>query len=105
MLETRVLQPAFHPEGDQAIWPYDHPAVLTFLRTSPNRAQQILVAGNLSPAPHRLDLSSAATIRVRRDLLRPDVPWGGDLTLAPFQVAWLDLEPRTTPTEPPPGNG
>jgi glycosidase len=105
LLETRVQQPAFHPEGGQMIWPYDHPAVLAFLRTSPDGTQQILVVGNLSPTPHRLDLSSASTIRVRRDLLRPDTPPDKDLTLAPFQVSWLDLEPRSTPTSPPAKDG
>lgn len=98
LLRVRIAQPAFHPEGPQAICPCDDPAIVAFLRTSPDSSQQVLVVANVSPESRQVDLPLPPGVRIERDLLNllpPTTPMSPPIALAPFQTAWLALSPAT----------
>ena len=89
LLETRIAQPAFHPDGSQQVIDVGHTAVLCFRRTSPAGDQQILVLANVAGEEIRCELPQCDP-PVARDLLgtEPQID-GRAICLQPYQVAWL----------------
>jgi len=90
VLAIRREQPAFHPDASQHVLATEPAALVAFLRENPDVGQRILVAANLGPEAVDLNAESLAGSVPVRDLLAP-----GDtaptITLAPYQVAWLEL--------------
>jgi len=96
MLAARITQPAFHPDTPQHVCPSEDPGLLVFLRTSLDQRQHILIAANVSEKPRQLDLAQYGDLRFSKDLLAgTPLPCGPRLSLAPYQVAWLEAtEPK-----------
>lgn len=92
LLEIRIRQPAFHPDGAQTVCDHDDSSLVAFLRTSPDGAQRVLVTLNLSPASLSLNATQLAPAAVFRDLLSGQRTENGSFSLAPYQVAWLELD-------------
>lgn len=91
LLDARRGHPAFHPDGDQQVWDVDDSAVLALLRSSPDRARHVLMLANVGRLPRRIDLRQYPNWRFGADLLQADAPRkNGKITLAPYQVAWLE---------------
>ncbi len=90
MLAIRRNQPAFHPDGAQAVIPLDDPGLVAFLRTSVDGTQRIVVAANFSDNQRSLPDGLLGEFRLRRELIE-DRPVGqGPLLLQPCQVAWWE---------------
>ena len=91
-LEVRTRQPAFHPEAEQVAYETDLPAVIAFRRTSLDHRQQILVLANAGDRRLEIGLSQFGTRGACRDLLTGSESRSiaDRLTLAPWQVAWLE---------------
>ncbi len=90
LLTVRIEQPAFHPEGPQAVLDLQDPSLVSVLRTSPDGRQRILVLANLGSQNRALVLSAHTDLRFSHDLLSghnlgPDQRFG----LGPYQLAWL----------------
>ncbi|NLE36408.1 MAG: DUF3459 domain-containing protein, partial [Pirellulaceae bacterium] len=94
LLAVRRAQPAFHPEADQRLLPTNSPATMALLRTSLDGRQRILVAANLGGSPETIEFQRQFSLRPIRDLLcdDPHAPTTGPIQLAPYQVAWLEVE-------------
>jgi len=90
MLASRMAQPAFHPDGDQRIVELPDPAILGFVRTSPDGRQRILVLLNASGRLQHVEVERVAG-EPRRNLLDPDAPVADPFPLAPFEAAWVEL--------------
>jgi len=90
LLETRIAQPAFHPQASQEVIPTDQPALLAFSRTSLDEKQRILVVANTSAAPRVFELPNGFS-NTTHDLLSEDTPIShGTVRLAPYQAVWLE---------------
>jgi sucrose phosphorylase len=98
MLGVRVRQPAFHPEAPQRVIDLGRPPLVGLVRASLDGRQQILVLANVGPEPQEVDCG-AAGLRPTADLLAaPAAPPVSRLVrLAPWQTAWLAVEPHTRP--------
>ena len=92
MLAVRIAQPAFHPNGDQGVVELPNPAVLGFVRTSPDGRQRILVLLNASDRLQCVEVGRITGTAPRRSLLDPGAPVADPFPLAPFQAAWVELE-------------
>ena len=95
LLAARTREKAFHPNGAQTVL-YVDPALFTLLRTSTDGAERVLAVHNVTPRPVALDLGrvGVADVRGYRDLLSAAVYAAGDtLTLPPYAVVWLKVEP------------
>lgn len=95
LLERRVAEPAFHPNGEQKVFNLD-PRVFALLRTAPDGSSKALSLINVSMerVPVEVPLArSGLAGGVFEDLVggtefRPDSdPWR--LLLDPYQVVWL----------------
>ena len=92
LLATRIQQPAFHPDGAQQVLEFHDPAILGFLRTSPDESQKILVLANLSDSSRKVDLAAHFPKAQLRDLVKePGKSSPDPLPMEPYQVAWLDI--------------
>ena len=109
MLAQRVEQPAFHPDGAQQVVETGDPAVLGFVRTSPDGRQRILVLLNASDRLRNIEVERLVGIAPQRNLLArgegvrsPERPEGCSEEKTPFctsdpfplgawQAAWLEL--------------
>ncbi|MCH7987626.1 MAG: sugar phosphorylase [Planctomycetes bacterium] len=89
MIRTRVSQPAFHPDAAQRVIDLNNPALIAFLRTSLDAAQNILVLTNVSGEPASVDLFAFDHLKLEVDLLGGENPRNHQLTLTPFTTAWL----------------
>jgi len=89
MIRTRVLQPAFHPDAAQRVVDLNDPALISFLRTSLDEAQNILVLTNVFGEPLSVDLSAFDHLKLAVDLLGGETPQNHSLTIAPYASAWL----------------
>ncbi len=92
LLEIRIRQEAFHPDGSQDVCQHDDPALVAFQRISPGFTQRILVTANLRRAPITIDVTQLTSASRARDLLTGQVAENGCFPLGPCQVAWLELE-------------
>jgi sucrose phosphorylase len=91
MLEIRRAQPAFHPEGAQHPVAVDDPAVVAFLRTSPDSSQRILVLANTAGTDRSPSVSIETGRRIGHDLLDGHELTGLAIPLAPWQCRWVAL--------------
>ncbi len=118
MLAARIAQPAFHPDGHQQVVELPDPALLGFVRTSPDGRQRILVLLNASDRLQSVEVRRITGSTPRRDLLEcgegvtslfperpegcraekapdpfsaPSAPAADPFPLAPFQAAWVEL--------------
>ncbi|MCH7687013.1 MAG: sugar phosphorylase [Planctomycetes bacterium] len=89
MIRTRVRQPAFHPDAAQKIIDLNDPALISFLRTSLDEVQNVLVLTNVSGEPLSVDLSAFEHLKLAVDLLGGETPQNHRLTIAPYASAWL----------------
>lgn len=97
LLAVRTTQPAFHPDGPQEPLQTGDAALVAFLRSAPDGEQRVLVAANVGPEPKPLDVASLTGAPAVRDLLadqhaEPRTDAGGRRVLAPYQVAWLEID-------------
>jgi len=89
LIQTRIEQPAFHPDGNSEVFATNNPGVLGFLRTAPDQSQRILVLANLTDLPIELNLGSAAT-DFEKDLISGQVRITNEsVKIEPFEVLWL----------------
>lgn len=89
LLQTRIAQPAFHPDGPQQSVDVDQSALVAFHRRSPGGEQQLLIAANLSNSPCELNVAEAGFATESQDLLSGQSTRQGRFVLQPYQVAWL----------------
>jgi sucrose phosphorylase len=95
LLETRVSEQAFHPNGEQQVLDIG-PKVFALLRISPDHNSRVLSLINVSEKPVALNLTlddAGLKGQVMKDLITEKLyPLEGDdreLTLDPYQVLWL----------------
>lgn len=95
LLRTRVLTPAFHPNGSQRVLRLS-PAVFALLRSSPDATGHVLCLTNVTGTPHALTVNQdelGVKAAYWFDLLagRGWVSSNGDLKLhlGPYEVLWL----------------
>jgi sucrose phosphorylase len=92
LLEVRRQTGAFHPEGQQEAIDSGNPALVTFLRRSPDGSQTVLVAANVSNREQPLDLATCCQQPLQVDLIvgQPVAHDSGILRLLPGQAVWLE---------------
>ncbi|MEW6365079.1 MAG: alpha-amylase family glycosyl hydrolase [Acidobacteriota bacterium] len=95
LLDVRVHEPAFHPNGDQKVLDLS-PAVFATVRTSPDLASRVVCLINVTREAVPLDVPLGATCvcgSALHDLITgrsisPDSdPW--HLVMEPYQIMWL----------------
>ncbi len=101
LLAVRTAQPAFHPEAPQEVVDLGNPAVVSFLRTSLDGHQRLLVLTNVSARQQAVDLAEVVGARATGNLLADDTrstagppPWS-TFHLSAYEAAWLVLEDRS----------
>jgi sucrose phosphorylase len=88
LLRSRAASAAFDPYGSQEVVDCGE-AVFALRRTSPDGADSVLCLHNVTSAPQQVALPALA---FSADLLTGDAGCGErNLTLAPYQVAWLRI--------------
>jgi glycosidase len=92
LLEVRTAQPAFHPDGQQTVCEHARRSLIAFQRTSPDASQRILVVANLDAERMAVDVAQLTQATGFLDVLGGQPIQDGQVTLAPFQVAWLELD-------------
>ena len=91
LLQIRIQQPAFHPDGAQIVHPTDNSRTIAYERISPDGEQRILVIANLSRVHQSVDISGWVGKGVR-DLLSGETALStAVLTLDPWKVLWLEV--------------
>jgi sucrose phosphorylase len=92
LLRARAASPAFHPHGRQEVLDYG-PAVFAVRRTSPDGVHRLLCLHNVSAQPQqvRIPAEAAGSPGQLRDLLTGRGIDAAAFTLAPYQVAWLEV--------------
>ena len=88
LLDCRIAQPAFHPDGPQRVLAGGPPQLVAFERTSVDSSQIIVVLVNLGQQSLHVDLAQWSGDSQSIELLT-DTPISRAIDLAPFQVAWL----------------
>ena len=90
LLQTRIEQPAFHPDGACHVCDLGNPALFGFVRTSLDGQQQILSVVNVCGERQQLTLPDTATFT--RDLLKGRILTGNVTSIEPFDVVWIGTE-------------
>jgi len=90
LLEVRIAQRAFHPEGDQQVDDLAEDGLLALRRSAPDQEQRILVLANLTERSRPVELARWTELELRHDLLTGERPRDGVFSLDPYQVAWFD---------------
>lgn len=85
LLEARTEEGAFHPLGGQAVLDLD-PRVFALERTSPDGAHRVIALHNVCGESVRVTLPNAGRWFER---VHEQPHEGAEITLAPYQVAWL----------------
>lgn len=90
LLDTRIQQSAFHPDGPSEVVHTEHPGILSFLRTSPEGDQAILVLANMTGQHQSLKLENTQLQGLTFDLIsgQPKV-LSQTVTLDPVEIVWL----------------
>ena len=95
LLEIRVAEPAFHPDGSQRVMNLD-PGLFSLMRVAPDGGSRVLSLINVTEREVPVDVPLADLDTGDgglRDLVTGDImqPEGGTLrlTLKPYQVIWL----------------
>jgi sucrose phosphorylase len=91
LLQVRISQPAFHPDGCQDVYTLSDRRLVALRRSAPDNSQRILVLANLGNEVAEVDFSYWDDFVPTRDLLAGTMPINGSCQLNPYQVAWLDL--------------
>ncbi|MFQ5735047.1 MAG: sugar phosphorylase, partial [Planctomycetaceae bacterium] len=92
LLQTRIAQPAFHPDAPQEVVQAGTDAVIAFRRGGSDVAQRILVTVNVSGKEVSLDPFRMGINDPVRNLLSDDARFStGPLSLQPYQAAWWEL--------------
>jgi glycosidase len=91
LLVARRKIRAFHPEGQQQSINSGNPALVTFLRHSPDSQQTVLVAANVSDQEQPLNVEACCQQPLTQDLItaQPIATKTGTLNLLPGQAVWL----------------
>ena len=90
LLETRIRQPAFHPDAAQEFVDVGQPEVIGFLRRAPDETQRILVLANVSSRTVDVDLSRISGVACGGWELISNQPIAEmKLPLAPCQTVWI----------------
>ena len=91
LLEVRRSLPAFHPDAPQQAVRTSNPAIISFLRRSPDGTQTVLVVANVSDREQQLDLNSCHAGPLCHDQITGQkiTDESGMLDLLPGQVFWL----------------
>lgn len=84
LIHTRMQSAAFHPSGDQHARILADGRVLILERISPDHAEHVLCAFNISPEPQTVEIQFATTT----DLLTNEA-CVQQVSLAPYQTRWL----------------
>lgn len=89
LMETRIEQPAFHPDAAQSVLTHDNPRVIAFVRTSQRAAQQhIYCLTNVSAETQSVSIPELPGRTV--DLLTQRfITHNGTLELAGWETLWL----------------
>ena len=95
LLAVRMGQSAFHPDADQEVLDVDNRSVITFVRTSVDGCQQILVLANVSDTTVSIHVPPSFEHSRASELICMGTTWqaGNYLSLAPGGVAWLTRTP------------
>ncbi|WP_346291305.1 sugar phosphorylase [Sphaerothrix gracilis] len=95
LLEIRVRQSAFHPNGDQRILALA-PEVFAVLRVSPDCSQHILTLTNVTPRPCQLEISllELGVSGLYSDVAEVEVSDGAIICAMPADSHWYDLVGR-----------
>lgn len=96
LLAARRNVLAFHPDGGQETLRQSNPSVIAWMRRSPDHAQAILVAANVSDRAQSLDLRQYALRKAGKEILSGtnDDPALQTLLLQPYQVVWQPTESK-----------
>ncbi len=89
LLEVRSRQSAFHPDSTQEI-PDLGPSVFVVTRHNKTTGQRLVALHNVTDCPLRLPGNAAGIGAGSVDVLSGDVGDGRALTLAPYQIRWID---------------
>lgn len=90
LLETRIQQAAFHPDGGSDVIRLGNPGIFAFLRTSPQQDQTILVLANMTGEPQSLKLDDSRVQGLTFDLIaRRRKVESKEAMLDPFEIVWL----------------
>jgi len=89
LLAVRIAQPAFHPDAEQAVIDTGHLSLISFVRTSPDPLQRIVVLANVGSEPVEVDLAAFGGEPPERNLIDDRTVAGGRYEVEPFGLAWL----------------
>lgn len=93
LLQIRKKQPAFHPEGNQAVTDFG-PEFFAVLRTSPDKSQRLLSISNVTSSPKDLDIGKSEGLFKKGDsyenLLGKKIAIKStSLPFEPYETKWL----------------
>ena len=91
MLSSRVRQPAFHPDAAQEVVDLDAPSVISFVRTSVDGRQRILVVANVADTTAVVHVPRPFEQYCVRELFCAGTAWQTKdrLSVSPAGMAWL----------------
>ena len=91
MLSSRVRQPAFHPDAAHEVVDLDSPSVISFVRTSVDGRQRILVVTNVADTTTVVHVPQPFEQNRVRELFCMGTTWqtNDHLSVSPAGVAWL----------------
>lgn len=88
MIRIRRDQPAFHPNASQQAVDTGNPSLFVLKRRSADQTQTIVTVFNVSATPQTVDLSPH--IGANPTDILTDRALTGQLTLAPYEMLWLE---------------
>jgi hypothetical protein len=100
-------EPAFHPDGGQDPVDLGDPALLAFVRTSPDGQHAMLVVANFSGTTRSLPRETVETTcgasldGPERSGLATDSPSSASLTLGAFELGWFPVRAADAPSRAP----
>jgi len=86
LLERRIGQPAFHPDGACRLWDCGRPELLAFERSAPDGSQSILCVTNFAAEDRTFQHP-----RGGRDLLSAADVAAGSVNISAFQSMWIQM--------------
>ncbi len=92
LLAVRRMQPAFHPDAPQHVWPNVPAWLVAVLRTSLDGRQRVLALVNVSGQEQRWPFPAEIPLGPVRELIsgRP-WPQAAQVVLGPYETVWLEL--------------
>jgi glycosidase len=89
LLAVRTQQPAFHPDAPQDVIGADHAPLISFVRTSLDGKQRIVVLANTSEKPLQVDLAVFDGAALQSEMLTDTPIRGNTYEIEPYGLAWL----------------